>query len=217
MTIKAVLFDLDGTLLDTAPDFAFALNQLLAAQHKAAIDIETLRPSVAYGTAAMLKFAFDMTEEHPEFNQLREQFLQLYFDNIAQFTMPFPGIIEIIELLNERNIIWGIVTNKPAWLTHALLSQITLPQIPHCVISGDTLPLRKPDPAPLLYACKQLNLAPEDCIYVGDAEIDVQAAKNAAMPILVAEYGYMGLDPNIKTWLADGYIQHPLDIQNWLK
>lgn len=216
-TIKSVLFDLDGTLLDTEPDFVFAINQLLKNHHKAELIPGALRTAVAYGSAEMLKCAFDITEADSQFAELRKQLLTLYHDNIARFTKPFEGINEVLTSLSERKLQWGIVTNKPGWLTTPLLKQITFSPAPACVVSGDTLANRKPHPEPLLHACNLLNCAPNECIYIGDTDIDILAANNADIPILIAEYGYLALSQQNKAHhKVAAYIKQPIEIIQWL-
>jgi phosphoglycolate phosphatase len=215
--IKSVLFDLDGTLLDTEPDFIFAINQLLKNHQKAELIPGDLRTAVAYGSAEMIKCAFNITEDNSEFVTLREQLLSLYHENIARFTKPFDGISDVLNSLTERKLQWGIVTNKPGWLTTSLLKQISLSPAPACVISGDTLTNRKPHPEPLLHACNLLQSAPNECLYIGDTDIDILAANNADIPVLVAEYGYLALSQqNANHYKVAAFIKQPTEIIQWL-
>ena len=212
MNYQFVLFDLDGTLLDTAPDFTWCMNQLLEEYAKPLLHVEHFQPAVATGTATMMQLAFGMDEQHPDYEKIRRRFIDLYHENIANFTKPFDGIPEILAELKQRQIPWGIVTNKNTALTQELLKKIHFDIPPSIVISGDTLPTRKPDPASLLLACKTLGFKPEQGIYVGDTDIDIRAAKAAGMFMLFAEYGYLGKEKNIYDWQADVYIKHPREI-----
>ena len=213
---KAVLFDLDGTLLDTAPDLAFALNQLRQEKQLPALPLDILRPLVSLGSKAMIKFALGIDENASTFNDLREQFLFLYQQHIADSTRTFPDIEKVLtHLVNER-IPWGIVTNKLTRHTTALLQTLSFIEKPHCVICGDSLPTYKPDPAPIIYACELLKQAPKDCLYIGDSKTDVIASKRAGTKSLVALYGYIAANENPFNWQADGYIRQPIEIIEWL-
>lgn len=212
MALACVLFDLDGTLVDTAPDLALALNRLLKQYDKQALPEETIRQVVSYGTPGLLKLGFDVDKTQSEFEKLKQQLLDLYFANICQQSCLFPGVKEVIRYLDNLGIAWGIVTNKPGWLTKALLQNFPEVNAVNCVISGDTLNRAKPHPEPLLHACKQIQVATEHSLYIGDAEIDVLAARAANMPVIIAEYGYSGIDVNPYEWQADAYIKQPLDL-----
>jgi N-acetyl-D-muramate 6-phosphate phosphatase len=214
--IRAVLFDLDGTLLDTAPDMIVALNILLGQQGRAPLPYALARTQVSHGSTGMLKQAFPEIPQGEEFEALRTRFLALYSDRLAQDTALFAGCGAVLDSLAQQDIAWGIVTNKPAFLTEPLLKALDLAQRAACVVSGDTLPERKPHPAPLLHAAQLLALPPQQCIYVGDAQRDVQSAHAAGMKVLLALYGYLGPDDQPETWQADAQIQSPLEILQWL-
>jgi N-acetyl-D-muramate 6-phosphate phosphatase len=215
-TVQTVLFDLDGTLLDTAPDLAFALNTLLVENKRAPLPYDKIRPFVSYGSTILIKMAFNITEDDPSFTALRQAFLTFYAEHIADKTVFFPGMNEVLHTLEKQGIQWGIVTNKPARLTDSLLQQLDLTQRSVCNISGDTLSQSKPHPAPLLYACELAQSSPEHCIYVGDAQRDIEAGQRAGMRTLVALYGYIDELETPTQWGATGMLQHPLDLLSWL-
>ena len=176
---RAVLFDLDGTLLDTARDLAGALNRVLVAHGRAPLPFERIRPWVSHGSYALTRLGFEYPEGSAEFETVRLALLDSYHAHVADETVPFAGVHALIERLEAGGLRWGIVTNKPDWLTQPLLRALALPWRPGCVVSGDTLPERKPHPAPLLFAATQLACAPEACTYVGDAERDIEAGRRA--------------------------------------
>lgn len=201
--LKAALFDLDGTLLDTAPDLAFALNSLLKDNHRPILPFEVIRPHVGRGGKSLVKLGFEIDENHPEFYALWQNLLTLYSEHICDQTKIFPGIEQVLNYLAKKDLPWGIVTNKPGWLTELLLKKIGLFNQTNCIVSGDTLAKRKPDPEPLWYACKLLQCAAFESIYIGDAECDIQAAKRAGMATVAALYGYIGESDDPETWGAD--------------
>jgi N-acetyl-D-muramate 6-phosphate phosphatase len=215
-SIRTVLFDLDGTLADTAPDLAQALNVLLKEEKRAPLPYETIRPEVSHGATALVKLGFGVTQGDPEFDRLRRRFLALYADNLNTHTRPFDGIELLLRKLQERGINWGIVTNKPAFLTDPLVAGLKLTPAPACVVSGDTVANRKPHPEPMLHACAAAGSRPEQCLYVGDAERDIQAGKLAGMKTLVALFGYISNDETPDRWGADGMIRTPREILDWL-
>lgn len=215
--LKAVLFDLDGTFADTAQDLAEALNYVLIQNGNKPLAFEEIRPVVSNGGIALIKLGFKIEQDHPEFETYRDQLLDYYKENIAKFTKPFDGMNNVLEYLQQENITWGIVTNKPAWLTDPLMAALTLPTQPQCVVSGDTLKTRKPDPEPMLHACKLIDCSPAETIYIGDAKRDIEAGQNAKMQTLVALFGYIGEDDKPETWGATGSVNHPLEIIDWLK
>lgn len=210
--LKCVLFDLDGTLLDTAPDLAFALNTLLQQKKLLPLALETIRPHASHGGKALLKLGFSIDDTHADYAELSKTLLTIYRENICIGTQLFPGMQEVLDYLLLKKIHWGVVTNKPAWLTEPLLKQLNLFEQAACVISGDTLTKRKPDPAPLLHACEIMGCAPSETIYFGDAERDIQAAKNAGIKVYIAKYGYLDHCDVIDDWRADGCIETPSEI-----
>ncbi len=214
--IRTVLFDLDGTLLDTAPDLAAALNQLLHERGREALPFEQIRPVVSHGAIAMLRLAFDVQPGHPDYAQLRQRFLDLYLTDIAAQTRLFPGMRETLDALSHEGMRWGVVTNKPAFLTDPLMHRLGLDREAICVISGDTASHAKPHPAPMLMACAQAGCTPRECVYVGDAERDIEAGKAADMHTLVAAFGYIGANENPHDWHADALLHAPGDLLAWL-
>lgn len=213
---KAVLFDLDGTLVDTAPDLGFALNALLQEHQRPTLDYARIRPVASHGSAGLLKLGFGITSVHPGFKSMQERFLQLYADNISRESALFPGMQTVLDGLADAGIRWGIVTNKPAFLTEPLAAALGLTETAACIISGDTTAHSKPHPDPLLKACELMALTPADCIYVGDAERDVQASHATNMRCVVAKYGYLGEDDQPQNWHADCLINHPHEILEWI-
>jgi phosphoglycolate phosphatase len=211
-----VLFDLDGTLADTAPDMAYALNRVLESRGRAPLSFEQIRPHVSHGGKAMIQAGFGLTPEDAEFAPLRQEFLDIYRDNVANDTRLFPGTKELLTALDQRAIPWGIVTNKPAWLTDPLMTELGLEGRAACIVSGDTTPRAKPHPEPILHACRRIQRSAERCFYVGDAARDIAAGRAAGTHTLVALFGYLADDDEPETWGADGMIEHPLDILSWL-
>ena len=215
--IKAVLFDLDGTFADTAPDLADALNKVRLDNHLSAISLEDVRLETSNGAHALIKLGFDLEEKDPGFTLLKDKLLENYSNNIAQYTTLFNGVEALLEKLDQENISWGIVTNKPERFTNPLMEALSISKRTSCIVSGDTTAHSKPHPESLIYAAKILNVAPHECLYVGDAERDIQAARNAGMKSLVALFGYLGPDDKPETWAADGSIKHPLKVLDYLR
>ena len=217
--VKTVLFDLDGTLLDTAPDLAFALNTLLREHKREPLSLEKIRPLVSYGGVNLIKTGFQLNDAAPELEALRKRFLELYVAHLTDQTSFFSGMETLLESLEKQGIQWGIVTNKPAWLTDPILEAFALTNRSVCNISGDTLSQCKPHPAPLLHACKLANSTPEQCIYVGDAPRDIEAGHRAGMRTFAALYGY--IDPNdppeLWDFKATAMLEKPLDLLSWLR
>jgi 2-phosphoglycolate phosphatase len=214
--IRTVLFDLDGTLLDTAPDLADALNAVLVEHHRPPRSFEEIRGVVSHGGVALIRLGFELDESHPDFQPLRQRLLAFYRDNLSRKTRLFPGMDEVLDQLEALGYKWGVVTNKPGWLTDPLLKNLGLFSRAACVVSGDTLVMRKPHPAPMLFACERAGSAPEQCVYVGDARRDIEAGRNAGMHTLVALFGYLQIHDRPHEWHADGMIQAPLDLLAWL-
>ncbi len=205
------MFDLDGTLLDTAPDMVGALNDLRAEHAREPLPFATLRPYVSHGSMALVRVGFD-NPPPTDFERLRQRFLSLYGTRVARETRPFEGILEVIAALEAAELLWGIVTNKPGWLTDALLAELDLAERPACVISGDTLPERKPHPLPLEHAARAMGIEAADCIYVGDAERDMVAAERAGMRGIVARYGYIPADEASESWPSVATIDDPREL-----
>jgi phosphoglycolate phosphatase len=214
---QAVLFDLDGTLLDTVPDLVYSLNLLRQDQGLSDIPVSSIRGIANLGSRAMIKCAFDIKDNDPQLPALREKFLDLYHQHPANFTQFFPNIDKVLQHLNHRDIPWGIVTNKPTRHTDVLLKALKIDHLPHCIVCGDSLSKAKPHPEPILHACKQLNIHPNECLFVGDAATDVQARKAAGTRSLVALYGYIAMTDDPYSWKADGYVHEPIEIIEWLE
>jgi 2-phosphoglycolate phosphatase len=211
---RAILFDLDGTLADTAPDLAGAMNRLRTARGLLPTPYGLLRPVASAGARGLIGAAFGLNPGDDGYDELRIEFLDNYAAALAVDSRLFDGIPALLKSLQQRGIGWGIVTNKAARFTDSLVPQIGL-QDARCVISGDTTPYSKPHPEPLLEAARRLSLAPQDCWYVGDDLRDIQAGRAAGMPTIAAAWGYCGhAEP--ATWEADALADKPLDILEWL-
>jgi 2-phosphoglycolate phosphatase len=214
--IRTVLFDLDGTLADTAPDLAFALNEVLREQGCEPLPFEQIRPAVSHGGIALIKLGFHIDEGAPQFDALRQRLLAIYREHIVHHTTLFAGMGELLETIEARGLNWGVVTNKPGWLTEPLLEGLALKRRAATIVSGDTLSERKPHPAPMLLACEQAGSSAAQCLYVGDAERDIEAGRNAGMQTLVALFGYIGENDRPKQWRADGMVESASAILEWL-
>ncbi len=210
--IESVLFDLDGTLLDTAPDMVDAVNNLRIELGLEPKPYDDLRNTVSHGGAALIRKGLDINDEHQEFQTYLSKFLDSYQQNIANKTNFFPGMEKVVSKLEELDIPWGIVTNKPHWLTSLLVTKLGISERTSCIVSGDTLTEKKPHPAPLLHACKILKVNPKNTIYVGDAQRDIEAGNNASMHTLVAMFGYIDVNDHPEKWEADDLIENPEDI-----
>lgn len=214
----AALFDLDGTLLDTAPDLAAALNALLAEEQRAALELHIVRPHVSNGAIAVLRTGFPELDIHGEaFEQLRQRFLRHYRATLTVHTRLFPGYEAVLATLEQHRMPWGIITNKAAWLTEPLLDALGLRTRAACVLSGDTLAERKPHPRPLLVAAQRIGVAPAACVYVGDALRDVQAARAAGMVPLGVRFGYLNAADEPDGWPVAGWLDEPRDLLPWLQ
>jgi phosphoglycolate phosphatase len=213
--LHAVLFDLDGTLLDTAPDMVGALNALRRENQRPALPYEAARAVVSHGAGRLVKLGFPDADP-PACDELQRRFLTIYRDNLSVATRPFRGMEHVLAALHARGLLLGVVTNKPAWLTLPLLDQLGLAPLFACVVSGDTVSARKPDPLPMLHAAKLAGVEAPRCLYVGDAERDVQAAHAAGMRALVATYGYLEAGEDWRAWHGDGFIDEPAALLDWL-
>ncbi len=213
---SAVLFDLDGTLADTAPDLASALNATLTHYGQATLPYETIRPVVSHGGIALTKLGFGMQPDAPGFDERRQYLLDVYADNLCRDTVLFDGMAAVLETLERAAIPWGIVTNKPAWLTDPLIEAMQLVTRAGCVVSGDTCSNRKPHPEPILHACALLERAPQQTWYVGDAGRDMQAGNAAGCYTIGALYGYLHPDDPPHTWECDITIEQPTQLLDLL-
>ncbi len=216
-SLRTVLFDLDGTLADTAPDMAQALNLLLKEKDYEPLPFDTIRPWVSHGGLALVRLGFGEERGDVELENLRQRFLEIYAENLCRETHLFPGIPQLLAMLSKNGFNWGVVTNKPGYLTEPLVAQLTIQPPPACIVSGDTTTNRKPHPEPMLLACKQAGSDPHECLYVGDAERDIHAGKRAGMKTLVALFGYITDSEDPETWGADGMIRAPMEVFDWLK
>jgi 2-phosphoglycolate phosphatase len=212
---RAILFDLDGTLADTAPDLAEAVNRLRVDRGMPPAPYEKLRPVASAGARGLIGVAFGLAPGQAEYEPLRDQFLDNYTNNIAAKSILFEGVPALLAELEKNGITWGIVTNKIGRLTDLLIPKIGLDHAA-CIVSGDTTAHSKPHPAPLLEAAKRLGLEPQDCWYVGDDLRDIQAGQAAGMLTVAAGWGYCGhVEP--VTWHADHIVQTPLDLLQLLQ
>jgi N-acetyl-D-muramate 6-phosphate phosphatase len=213
---RAVLFDLDGTLLDTAPDMAGALNQLRSEQGEEPLPFERVRALVSHGAQALVRLGFPEAAG-AAFEALRARFLAIYRTRLSRETKLYDGVEDTLGSLEAAQILWGVVTNKPGWLTEPLLEHFSLYRRARVVVSGDTLAERKPHPAPLLHAAAKLGVAPRHCLYLGDAERDVLAARAAGMKVYVALFGYIPESERPREWPAHGWLESPRDMARWLQ
>jgi phosphoglycolate phosphatase len=209
MGSRAVLFDLDGTFADTAADLVRALNRLRAGRGLPDLPLAEMRQYASAGARGLIVAGLQMLPEHPEYAATREEFLKHYADAICIDTKLFPGIEDLLEAIERRGLHWGIVTNKSTALTRQLLKEMRIDERPACIVCGDTTPYLKPNPASLLHAAKVLELAPPDCLYVGDDLRDMLAAHAAGMQCVAAAWGY---GDALESWNADRIIERPTDL-----
>ncbi len=215
--IRAVLFDLDGTLIDSAPDLGAAADKMRTDRGLPSLPLNQYRPMAGAGARGMLGIAFGMTPDHADFPALREEFFINYERCMTQSTSVFGGVAELIGELTALGLPWGVVTNKAARFTMPLTSRITLFATAAAVVSGDSTPHAKPHPAPLLEAARQLGLEAGNCVYVGDDERDIVAGRAAGMFTVAATYGYLGADADPLAWGAHARIQSPGELLSLLK
>ena len=209
MSIKAVLFDLDGTLADTALDLGGALNTLLREQGLPEVSMDEIRPVASHGASGLLKLGMNLDKSDPNHARLRQQYLDTYETCFDKDTVLFEGIDDLVQAIHARGLKWGIITNKPHTFTHRLVPQLGFSVAPDVVVSGDTTAEAKPSTKPMFYACEQIDIAPEACLYVGDAERDMQAGKNAGMKTVLVSWGYIHVDDKTEEWPADSVIDTP--------
>jgi N-acetyl-D-muramate 6-phosphate phosphatase len=214
-SIKAVLFDLDGTLIDSAPDLAAAADKMRIDRGLKSIPYEQYRPMAGAGARGMLGVAFDMAPEHPNFLSWREEFFFNYEMCLTQRTHAFRGVEELLATLKLRGLPWGIVTNKSARFTDALVRRMPVLREASVVISGDTTAHAKPHPEPLLEASRRIKIASSSCIYIGDDKRDIEAGHAAGMPSLAATWGYMG-SHDVNSWNADAALKEPDCVLEWI-
>lgn len=214
--MQAVLFDLDGTLVDTAPDLAYALNLQRERHGLPFLPEATIRPYASHGSRGLLEVGFGLLPDHADFEQMRAEYLDLYTQVMTRQPQLFAGMAEALHAIEQRGLRWGIVTNKPRRFTLPMIAHMKLNDRAGAVISGDDAPQPKPSPQTLLLACERMQLDPEKVVYVGDAERDVQAGNAAGMTTLVALFGYLSDTDQPEAWGADGCIQQPQDLLTYL-
>ncbi|MCD4484717.1 HAD-IA family hydrolase [Chromobacterium vaccinii] len=214
--IKAVLFDLDGTLADTARDLGAALNRLLAEEGRAPLSYELIRPVASHGARGLVQLGFGADLDADRMEALRVRFMDLYDANLAGETTLFDGVNELISELSKRGVAWGIITNKSMRFTDRLVPWLPFAIPPAVIVSGDTVGAAKPDPKPMLHATSQIGIAPEHCMYVGDAERDIQAGRNVGMKTVLVSWGYFSEQDEPEQWGADIDIDHPLQLLDHL-
>lgn len=212
LDFKALLFDLDGTLLDTAPDFITAVEKQLKIRGGQLLDGNLVRTSVTHGSIGIIESVYGIKQDNPNFESLKEEFLELYLGNIAEKTQLFDGLQIVLDSCEKHNIPWGIITNKPLKYTQPVLEALGMEQQSATTICPDHVTHPKPDPEGLLLACSEINLTPADCIYVGDHIRDIQAAKSAGMRTIAAGWGYIEENENISEWQADWVVTDSKDL-----
>ena len=217
MPIQAILFDLDGTLADTAPSLGNALNTLLQKRGYPQKPQAQIRPHASHGSTALIQFGAGIPPTHPDFPQWRADYLAEYEQCFDRDTTLFPEINPLLAQLAAQNIAWGIITNKPHVFTHRLVPKLGFITPPAVVVSGDTCPQAKPSPQPMHHACAILQMQPENCIYVGDAERDIQAGRNAGMHTILASWGYIAPSDTPETWGYHASAANPLQILDILR
>ena len=210
--VRAVLFDLDGTLIDSAPDLGAAADRMRTDRGLPSLPLADYRPMAGAGARGMLGVAFGMTPDHPDFDVLREEFFRNYEARMTELTRAFDGVSQLVHALVARGLAWGVVTNKSMRFAGPLTRAMPLFATAGTVVGGDSTPHPKPHPAPLLEAARQLGLAPGQCVYVGDDERDIVAGRAAGMPTVAATYGYLGRRSDVAAWRADARIDTPLDL-----
>jgi N-acetyl-D-muramate 6-phosphate phosphatase len=214
--IRGVLFDLDGTLADTAPDLGLALNLLLERYGRETVPLERLRPQASHGARGLLQVGFEIRPGEPYYEELRDEFLEIYSKNLLVRTTLFHGVPELLATLESRSLPWGIVTNKIRRFTDPLVKKLDLDQRAACVVSGDTYARPKPYPDPLIGAADELNLPPDTLVYVGDDERDMRAGLAAGMRVVAARYGYLGSEAPPEEWNAHALIDSPMELIGFL-
>lgn len=207
-----MLFDLDGTLIDTAPDMAAALDILCDEEQHARRPYSDVRPIVSNGSVALVKLAFGEDMDLQTLERLKKRYLEIYQQHLAVHSQLFEEMDKLLLQLERNGIKWGVVTNKPGWLTEPLMESLGLHERAACIVSADSTNNRKPHPEPMFYACKLTNAQPDECIYIGDARRDIEAGHNAGMKTVIAGYGYIADSENTEDWRADHSIQSPSQI-----
>jgi phosphoglycolate phosphatase len=213
---EAVIFDLDGTLADTAPDLGGAANTLLQEEGRLPKSLEILRPWTSQGVRGLLWAGFGIDSTHPDYDRLAQRFLEIYAGRLCDETRLFAGIPELLDSLEGMGLSWGIVTNKRRRFTDPLVELLSLSQRTPCVVSGDTTAAAKPSPLPVLHACQLLRCTPDRALYVGDDRRDIVAGRAAGCMTVAVSYGYLGDSGPLHTWGADLVIDHPAELSDFL-
>ena len=211
--VSTIFFDLDGTLVDTAPDLGHALNLQLIRHGKQPLADAAIRPFASHGSRGLVGLGFGITPKDDNFIKMRDEYLSLYESVFTRSPVLLPGIAELLHAIEAKGLKWGIVTNKPRRFTLPLIESMGLHKRAACIVSGDDAPQPKPSPATLLMACEQVSVKPENCIYVGDAERDIQAGKAASMKTVVALFGYIDVTDKPHEWGADMMIEIPSQLE----
>ena len=212
----AVLFDLDGTFADTAPDLGAALNHVRTMHHLPPLPLEVTRLQASHGSAGLIKLGFNVEPDSAKFPALRDALLAHYSANICTRTTLFPGMAELIDTLEQRGLPWGIVTNKPHRFTLPLMQELGYAERAACLVSGDTCAHAKPHPEPMLYAAKSIGVATQNCLYLGDDKRDMEAGNSAGMQTLIALFGYVDPKADLVSWQASASIATPMDLLAYL-
>lgn len=214
--VQAVLFDLDGTLVDSAPDLGYAADQMRVARGLPSLPLAHYRPLAGAGARGMIQVALGYGPDHPDFEGLKQEFFDRYQACMTQRTQPFDEVDELLRALQNHGLAWAVVTNKMERFVLPLTAGMPLFAGVGAVVGGDTTPHPKPHPAPLLEAARRLGVAPDRCIYVGDDHRDIVAGKAAGMPTIAARYGYLGVETDVNAWGADAVIETPMALLNFL-
>lgn len=210
--LRCIWFDLDGTLLDTLPDLAFALNTVRAEENLEPLAETVIRPAIAHGARAMVELGFGKDQEEAALQRRIARLLAVYQRHLADRTRLFDGMAEVLDAIESRGMMWGVVTNKRRYLTLPLLAKLDLLPRAVCVVSGDDTRQTKPHPEPLWLACRMAAVDPAECLYVGDAEYDIEAGRRAGMGTLVARYGYLAPEACPERWGADAIIDEAVQL-----
>ncbi len=214
--VRSVLFDLDGTLIDTAPDLVYSLNVILSDLKLPSVTVDAIRPYISGGFESMLNAGVDRRIGIDEIEGLRQAFSQVYSNNLSERTRLFEGMPQLLNVIEQRGLCWGVVTNKPAFLTDPLMQQMKLTGKCCAIISADTTAEKKPHPLPMIEASERCGVSTKQCIYIGDDERDIAAGNAAGMSTLAASWGYHYPPDSINKWPAMGIVSHPLQILDWL-
>ena len=217
--ISTIFFDLDGTLVDTAPDLAHALNLQLQRHGKQPLAYKNIRPFASHGSRGLVGLGFGVNPSDGNFIAMRDEYLDIYNTVFTRCPVLLPGIAELLRAIETKGFKWGIVTNKPRRFTIGLIASmgLNLENRADCVVCGDDAPQPKPAPLTLLLACEQVGVSPQDCMYVGDAERDIQAGKAAGMKTVAALFGYIDVTDKPQEWGADAMIKKPEDLLSLIK